>query len=373
MKIGIDISQTVYEGTGSARYVDRLVRGLATHPTNLELTLFGSALKKRRSLEIYKQLGANTKFFPFPPTFFEVLWNQMHTAPFEQFAGVVDIYHSSDWTQAPSRAKKVTTVHDLIPFLFPEYVHPRIKRAHQERWKWIVKEVDHLIVDAECTKQDVISMFQYPADQISVVPLGVEERFIQLGQIRHESKLDTKVLDKYQLSLGGYLLAVGTMEPRKNLPRLIAAYAKLPAEIRSLYGLVVVGKKAWADEIEISEGINVRFTGYVEDEDLPYLYAGAKLFVMPSIYEGFGFPVLEAMASGTPVIASKLSSLPEVGGETIMYFENVEDDNQMAKDLETAILAYPGNLSELAFARAKNMNWEKTVEQTIGVYEKIMG
>lgn len=385
MKVGIDISQVAYEGTGSARYVVELVRAMVSIPTELQFSLFGSALRKNRSItEFLLTLSANnfdSKIYRFPPKFFEILWNKLHFVDFELFAGEVDIYHSSDWTQAPSKSTKVTTVHDLIPFLFPEYVDPRIIEAHKARWKWITREVDHLIVDAECTKQDIINRFGFEVNRISVIPLGVDIRFLEIGKIKsnendelksdHQVKL-SNVLEKFTIEEGKFVLAVGTLEPRKNIKKLVEAFGRLSKDVRDSLTLVIVGKKAWAESVEIPQNTKVIFTGYVDDADLPYLFGGARLFVMPSIYEGFGLPVLEAMSTFTPVLASRRSSIGEIGGDTINYIEEPNELESIEKSL-TEALSEPinRNLNQNAYQRACIYNWEKTAKETINVYNSL--
>lgn len=381
MNVGIDISQAVYEGTGSARYVINLLRGFAElgAESGLELTLFGSAYKRRKFLDKYANLGKQARFYPFPPKFFELMWNKLHVVNFEEFAGKVDIYHASDWTQGPSKAKKVTTVHDLIPFLFPEFVHSRIRAAHQARWKWIQEEADVVIVDAECTKQDILKLFNLSESRIEVIPLGIEKRFLDQGASKFKdnalqdqiSTMQQAVLEKYRLGKGRYILSVGTLEPRKNMQRLVEAYTHLDGEIRNEYPLVIVGKPAWMDQIAVPEGCDVRFTGYIDDDDLPYMYAGAKLFVMPSLYEGFGFPVLEAMACGTPVLAAKAASLPEVGGACVEYFEDALNTDQMAIDLRRCLENYPVQKLSGAHNRASEMTWNTTARKTLQLYKKM--
>lgn len=381
MNVGIDISQAVYEGTGSARYVINLLRGFAEigAGADLELTLFGSAYKRRKFLDNYANLGKRTKYYPFPPKFFELLWNKLHVVNFEEFVGNVDIYHSSDWTQGPSKAKKVTTVHDLIPFLFPEFVHPRIRVAHQARWKWIQEEVDVVIVDAECTKKDIIKLFKLSEERIVVIPLGIEKRFLDQGAYKFNKNalqdqtlaMQQVVIEKYKLGKDRYILSVGTLEPRKNMQRLVEAYSHLDSEIRKEYPLVIVGKPAWMDQIAVPEGCDVRFTGYIDDDDLPYVYAGAKLFVMPSLYEGFGFPVLEAMACGTPVLAANAAALPEIGGDFIEYFRDASNIDQMTTDLGRCLVSYELEKASEARMRASEMTWTTTARKTLQLYKKM--
>jgi glycosyltransferase involved in cell wall biosynthesis len=381
MRIGIDISQAVYEGTGSGRYVIELLRNLLAQDTKNRYVLFGSAMRRKNDLqELVQTFQGNGRFeyklFPFPPRFYEVLWNKLRSVRIEQFIGDVDIFHSSDWTQPPSKSKRITTVHDLIPFLFPEHVHPRIRKAHERRWKWIKSEIDHIIVDAEHTKNDIVKLFSIPPEKISVIPLGCDKKFFEIGakNISGESlgNESDAIYKKYGVESKRYLLSVGTLEPRKNIRRLIEAHSKLSAAFRKKYPLLVVGKKAWDSEFTSNQ--NVHFTGYVPDEELPFLYGGAVCFVMPSFYEGFGFPVLEAMASATSVVSSNSSSLPEIGGADIHYIEDSHDVDSIRMSIEHVLnssIEERLNEAKRAYSRAQNFTWEKTARDTMAVYDTV--
>lgn len=386
MRICIDISQTVYEGTGSGRYVVELVKELLAQDQTNEYVLFGSAMRRRSQLvslvallkDQFPKSHITPKLFYFPPKFFEIMWNRLHILPLELFTGPVEVYHSSDWVEAPSKAKRVTTVHDLIPFLYPAFVHPRIRDAHILRWKRILAEEDCIIVDAEVTKKDISSRFSFPSEKIAVIPLACDARFFEIGAKRIEGTLKSdeqiaEVLARYTLQFDSYLLCVGTLEPRKNIQRLIKAYSQLDAHVREKYPLVIVGKKSWSSDFDSTQG--VIFTGYVTDTDLPYLYGAAKCFIMPSFYEGFGFPVLEAMASGAPVISSNISSLPEIGGEEVHYIEDSESIESM-RLIISHVLASPieelSLVAKSAYTRAKTFSWKKTAARTLEIYKNLV-
>lgn len=199
--------------------------------------------------------------------------------------------------------------------------------------------------------------------------------FFAVGKAKLESEefSDTdrskRVLKSFGLSTDGYILSVGTLEPRKNIPRLIEAYTHLDLEVRSRFPLVIVGKKAWSSEFPDAQG--VLFTGYVDDADLPYLYGNARCFVMPSLYEGFGLPVLEAMASGTPVICSNRSSLPEIGGDEVHYIEDPEEVESIRVVLAHVLDSDGTELRRVAasaFARSRQFSWSRTAAETLEVY-----
>ncbi|MDQ3239206.1 MAG: glycosyltransferase family 4 protein [bacterium] len=384
MKICIDISQAVYEGTGSGRYVIELVKNLLLIDPENEYVLFGSAMRKNQSLlailDHFKSLDSNKKVsvknFTYPPKFFEIIWNKFNILKIERFVGEVDIVHSSDWTQPPTRAVTVTTVHDLIPFLFEEYVHPRILKAHKARWKWIQNSNVYIIVDALSTKKDIIEKFAISDERIAVVPLACDERFFEFGEKNIKGlPIDDEinnVLRKYNVNCKNYILSVGTLEPRKNIHKLIEAYSNLCEQTRSQYPLLIVGKKSWDGEIPNCEGVH--FTGYISDDVLPLIYAGAKCFIMPSLYEGFGLPMLEAMASGTAVICSNNSSLIEIGGQDVHYIENPKSAESIRVVLEHVLQTEGSdNLIEInaAYLRARTFSWKRTAMETLDVYNRL--
>ena len=179
MRIGIDISQTVFEGTGVANYTKSLVENLLKIDKKNTYVLFGASLRKRKLLNCYlarllKRFdNVSGRIYPFPPTFLEFLWNKLHIFPIEWFIGPVDVFLSSDWTQPPTiKAKKVTTVHDLTPWKFPQEAHPRIVAVHKRRMKWVKKECDLIICDSQSTKEDVKEIFGIEEKRLRVVYLG---------------------------------------------------------------------------------------------------------------------------------------------------------------------------------------------------------
>jgi len=352
MKIGIDISQIVYEGTGVATYTSQLVKSLVKVDTKNEYIFFASSLRRQD-----KFIGLGAKIFPFPPTALDFFWNRLHTLPIEQLLGKIDVFHSSDWTQPPSKAKKVTTIHDLVVYTHPEFSHPIIIDTQKRRLEWVKKECDLIIADSDATKRDIIELLKIPAEKIRTIYLAagseyVDYDFKNLGLVKEKYKLDKP-----------YILAVGTNEPRKNQNRLALAFKQLNLKD---YDLVVVGKYGWGDQELLK---NVRSLGFVPQEDLPAIYAGASLFVYPSLYEGFGVPILEAMSVGCPVVTSNVSSLPEVGGDAALYFDPLNIDD-IASKIITALDSK--GLKEKSLAQSKKFSWEKTASNTLKVYEELV-
>ena len=216
---------------------------------------------------------------------------------------------------------------------------------------------------SEATAADLVELFPRVAGRTHVVPLAADERFNPDGR---RATIDDR----------RYVLGVGTLEPRKNLTRLVEAFARLPEELREDRLLVLVGALGWdtADTVEAlrRHSALVRTPGHVDDEELRALYRGAELFAYPSLYEGFGLPVLEAMASGTPVLTSRSSSLPEVAGDAAVYVDPRSTDS-IAQGLREA-LGDPGRLAALAASgleRASRFSWDRTAAETLELLEKL--
>lgn len=286
----------------------------------------------------------------------------------------VDILHQPCFS-APVfyRGKKIVTVHDIIPLKFPGNL-PLASRLFYSRWMtYTYNYADYIIADSECTKKDIIKHLKIPAEKIRVIHLAVSNAFRPTSS-RVELE---KVKQKYRTG-DKYFIHTGTIEPRKNLPFLVKAYF-LAVKAGIEENLVIVGKRGWYYEDlfklvkETHLDDRVIFTGYAADSEIPQLYSGATALVFPSLYEGFGFPPLEAASCGTPVISSNTSSLPEVLDKAGILLApqdekrwakamlNVATDRKLAESLRIAGLA-----------QAKKFSWEATAKKTIEVYEEVM-
>ena len=282
------------------------------------------------------------------------------------------IFHGPNFHLALMPNKSVVTIHDLSVLRHPE-CHPedRTDFWNKEIYK-VAERSTKIITVSEFQKQEIIELLGVDADKIHVVYLGVESKFRPYNP---EDSQD--VLQKYGLEYKQYSLVVSTIEPRKNFIRLLKAFEQLPKSMRRTYPLAIVGDKGWKSEeihkvitglIEKKEAVRL---GYVDEADLPYLYASAAVFLYPSIYEGFGLPVLEAMASGTPVLTSNTSSLPEVAGEGCLLIDpySIEDITTAWQNI-LGDLALREELSEAGIIQAKKFSWQRCAQQTIEVYEK---
>ena len=267
----------------------------------------------------------------------------------------------------------VITVHDLSVFKFPE-THPSARvRAFGQLFKSSLDRSAHVITDTETIKQELVATFSVRPENVTAIPLGVDPRF---GPFQGSH---SKALASWGLSAEGYGLCVSTLEPRKNILELILAWERLPAGVRSRFPLALAGGSGWENDDlhrEIERGVGggwLRYLGFIQDELLPELYSGAALFIYPSIYEGFGLPPIEAMASGVPVIVANRSCLPEVCGDAARYVDPA-DPELFASTIEASLLDVPwrAEAAVRGVERARQFTWQRCVDRTIGVYRKVI-
>lgn len=352
MKIVIDISQIVY-GTGVSVYTKELVKNLAKIDKTNEYILFGSSFRRNKELmdfaDSVNSRNFSSKIIGLPPSILEVLWNKLHIFPIEKFVGQIDIVHTSDWVDPPTKAKKISTLHDLSWKLFPNETNPKIINAHSSKLAWIKKESDFVIVPSEATKMDAVKL-GVESNKIKVIPEGVSSEFKPLGQERVD-----KVIKKYGLD-AKYLLAVGTT-PRKNIKKIVNSYSKIQ--------FVIVGKRPQG----LFRATNAKFLGHVPTDDLVALYNGAQALVYASIYEGFGLPIIEAFACKCPVVCSDTSSLPEVAGKAAVLVDP-NNENSIAHGIETALNDRKKYINA-GLVRSKSFSFKKMAESTLKIYNTI--
>lgn len=369
MKIAIDISQSVH-GTGVSKYTENLVESLLKIDNKNEYLLFGTSLrgysklkKLRQKLSIYHNV--NFKFFILPIRIFEILFNWLRIIPINLILGDIDVLHTSDWIEpkVTSSTKKVTTVHDMVPYLFPATLPNRILRNHKRKLKAVKTESKLIITPSSTTKDDVEKLLGIEAEKLKVIPEAASYAF----RPQSDEKIKS-VLSKYKIK-NPYILSVSTREPRKNISTLIDAFEKLSRDFQNI-NLVLTGKKGWGQAIEIIP--NVIETGYVTDEELICLYAGCKVFVYPSLYEGFGLPIIEAMACGAPIIASNNSSIIETAKDAAILVEP-RSDVQIKKAIELVLNLETDDYQKMVRAsldRARQYSWAKAAKETLKVYEE---
>ena len=357
MKIGIDISQIVYD-TGVSAYTKALVKALLAIDQENQYTLFGGSARLLPVLNDYVnslQGNPEKKVFPIPPTLADWLFNILRFPPIETLIGQVDVFHSSDWTQPKTSAAKVTTVHDLAPLRFPRETHPRIVAVHKRRLDLVKKEVDLVIVPSDATRDDLVD-FGVGAEKIRVIP----EAPTIIKQKATPEEIEA-VKKKYKID-DQYLITVGVGK-RKNTKRLIKAFEN--ARVGRNLKLVLLGR----NDLGYPEERGLRFTGHVTKEEYSALVSGAEALVYPSLFEGFGLPILEGFAAGVPVVTSNVSSLPQVAGEGAVMVNPYEVDS-ITEGIKEA-LKNPKKLIQRGSKRLQDFSWEETARKTLAVYNEL--
>ena len=411
MRIGIDYTSAATQGAGIGRYTRELMRALLATPSANTYSFFYA--KRDRIDESSLQLPtSNLHHLPFHDKWLMRLWHRLQIPlPVETFVGKVDLFHSPDFTLPPTLPGVPTllTVHDLSFVRDPDSAWPSLRAFLNTAVPRSVKRATHVLADSLATKHDLIELFGTPAEKITVLYSGVEARF---APVRDQVEIE-RVCAKYDLPRP-FILSVGTLQPRKNYGRLIQAFAELikhpersggrpstslrfahavpqpkagrrarrdaPAaqsKDASLH-LVITGGKGWLYE-SIFEQVKslglenrVHFPGFVDDADLPALYSAADVFAYVSLYEGFGLPLLEAMACGTPVIASNVSSLPEVVGEVGLQV-NPRDVADITRALKAMIDQSELRTTAIAAGldRARTFSWEKAARELLSIYDSM--
>lgn len=378
MIIGIDISSIPY-GTGVSNYTLNLVRHLVKiDPTNKYKLLYYS-LRQPLPAEI-RQLAEKSNVtiyhYRFPPRLVELIWNQLHIFPLELFIGKCDVFHTWDWTQPPAfKAKLVSTVHDLVPFLFPEYQHKRTISTFNRKMELVAREKTHLICVSQNTQNDLFKLFpQIDPDLTKVIFEAAEDKYDQFYKLSLSEKKKKEAVIHHQYGLNHFILAQGTREPRKNLDRLVEAFIsykqKHPA---SRVELAITGKYGWGSDVNTPITQSIKILGYIPEKDMVALHSAAICLVYPSLYEGFGLPLIKSMKVGTPVITSNASSLPEiVGNAAILVNPNSSQDiaSAIEKVLKSSILRT--NLSRKGIKQAKKYSWTITAAETLKFYQSLI-
>lgn len=283
------------------------------------------------------------------------------------------VFHGPNYYLPPFGGRSVVTVHDLSHYVWTQGHPPERVRYMQAEMELSLKRATAIITDTEYTRQEVSQYFGWPLSRIFAVHLASGPEFAP----RSQAEL-TAALRSLDLEPGGYCLFTGTVEPRKNLSTLLSAYGRLPAATRLRWPLVVAGYWGWKSEalhksLQAAQSQGwLKYLGFVPQHILPLLMAGARLFAYPSHYEGFGLPVLEAMASGVPVVCSNASTLPEVaGGAAAMHAPDDEDAllALLAAGLEDEVWRSEARAAGLK--QARQFSWTKCARETLAVYRAV--
>jgi len=368
MLIYLDVSAAVHRRAGLGRYAESLARALVAADPQC-YALFYNRERGIEPLAGLERLPTRTVALGYKPWRMLVWLGQLARIGFDRLIPDAALFHAAEHLLLPLRdVPTVLTVHDLIFRHLPEHHKPLNRWYLNLTLPLYCRRATHIVAVSECTRRDLVAAYGVPPEKVTVVHEAADPRFClqppdTIAAVRARYGLPDR-----------YLLFVGTVEPRKNLTRLLAAFETLHAD-RLTDGLVIVGRRGWLCDdffaaLERSPARDaVIFPGYVPDEDLPAIYAGAQAFVFPSLYEGFGLPVLEAMACGVPVVTSGASSIPEAGGDAALYCDPTDVEEMTAavlRVLQDADLR--AEMRRRGVEQAGRFSWQRAAEETAAVY-----
>jgi glycosyltransferase involved in cell wall biosynthesis len=306
MRIVVDVTPLALPRTGIGNYVLGMLMGLSEAGAEHEIVAFSAVAPpgKRRIAQALDGVPIEQRLVVVPPKshWWRTAWSRLGRGPVEWLAGPLDVFHFSDWMYPPQRGGlRATTIHDLVPLRHPDWVHPQTYRMHSRKYDHAAQTCHLIVVNSEFTAGEVVDLLGFPRERICVAYPGIQAACTADGPAR---------------DLGGqYVLTVATLERRKNLETLLEAMVLVRKGHPDLR-LAVVGGPGWQGPGMDMAGVLP--LGYVVDDDLAALYRGASAFVYPSRFEGFGMPIVEAMASGTPVVSSAHPSMDEASGNAAL-------------------------------------------------------
>lgn len=375
MRIGLEVTAAVRQGGGIGRYVRELLRAMAASDRDNNYRLFYASPNPVPHPLPPLPPNFHATRLPFEDIWLARLWHRLRAPlPVELITGRIDVYHSPDFTLAPTLpgTPGLLTVHDLSFLRDPSSASPALRSYLQIAVRRSVLSASHILADSQATKVDLIEIYGTPADRITVLYAGVEKAFQPVTEL---SRL-AEVRKRYRLGETPFVLSLSTLQPRKNYVRLIEAFDVALGATQ--FKLVLAGSKGWQHQ-EIFNEVQSRdlegkvlFPGFIADADLPALYSAAEVMAYPSLYEGFGLPIVEAMACGTPVLASTAPCLPEIAGQAAILVDpyDVQDIaiglTRLASDLPLR-----AELVKKGVARARKFSWQESAQQLLGLYHEI--
>lgn len=366
-RIGIDARLTHYRKGGISNYIEQLIAHLPTIDPSNKYAIFHSRKDHRDLAQGSNQVK-------------RICWTPAHhriervALSAEILPHRLDLFHSPDFIPPAIGYKhSVITIHDLTFLHYPEFLTDESRRYYNDQIEYAVKRARHIMTDSEATRVDVLTLLDVAPQKVTTVWLGISDHF------QPASAEAIAVLRKQYDLPTHYILFVGTFEPRKNVSGLLHAYAHLLTELPDAPKLVLAGRSGWLFEEVRTQVETLGLTAQVlwREEiiyaDMPALYSGANLLCLPSHYEGFGFPPLEAMACGTPSVVANRASLPEVVGDAAILVDP-DDPQSIAQGLRDGLT--DSDLRQLlitkGFQRAKSFTWEAAAQKVFDVYQQVL-
>jgi glycosyltransferase involved in cell wall biosynthesis len=368
LRIAIDARKLRDYGIGT--YVRNLLRQLS----RLDQTTEYVVLCRGGDCEIVSELGSNFRAVPETSPGYSV--REQFLVPRDLRREKADLFHSPHYVVSPlTPCKQVVTIHDCIHLRFPQYLPNRLGYAYAKSFLWIAThQSDRIMTVSEASKRDILEYFNVPPQKIDVIYNGIDDRF----STPPPEEDVIRVRERYQLD-GPFILYAGNIKPHKNVERLIEAFHTFRHNGFEHVKLLIIGDEV-SKYATLRRAVHrhklhkhVRFFGFVPDRTLAILYRLATVFVFPSLYEGFGLPPLEAMASGTPVITSNVSSLPEVVGDAALLID--PHDSDAIADAMQRVLSDPAlqkAMRERGLARAAHFSWDRSIRRVREIYAEVL-
>lgn len=365
MRIGIDARPLCAPKTGDRTYLLGLLEGLARVGANHEIILY---FDQPPPADVPFARGWQTRVVTAPHP---RLWTPL-ALPDAARVHRCDVLHVQYIAPTCRRPRVVTTIHDVTYRLHPEWFPLKDRLLLDWGIRKSLRTVAAVITGSECTRRDLARVYGLPPERVSLTPYAVSPTFRPPA----DQRAAQEVITRHGVA-APYALFVGVLQPRKNLPRLISAFRAARQRAGFLHRLVIAGKVGWKAAPSVAAigqaraAGDVQYLGYVPDADLPALYSGAAAFLFPTLYEGFGLPVLEALACGTPTLTSNVSALPEVAGDAALLADPMDE-----AALTEAIIALltdeslRADLTAAGPARARQFTWDRTAQLTLECYER---
>lgn len=358
LRLGIDISAIPYN-RGISRYTANLVRALSKRK-DLHMRVFGTSRGQYADLQEFcnKEIThVPHTLLKHPVKIMEVLWNRLHLVSPELLMGDMDVFHSWEMQPPLSKAALVSTIHDLAMLRFPKTADPYVLEMHQRSWKHLKKEAKAIIAVSHATKNDIVELLGIPQDKVHVVYEAIpDEARLRLTSVRAKELTTQLNITK------PYIFFVGTLEPRKNVQKLIQAWRPLKKHV----GLVLAGAQGWES---IKQENDLKTLGVVSNEQLAALYNQAEVLAYPSLYEGFGLPILDGFYHKVPVVTSNISSMPEIAGDSAVLVDPHHVES-IQEGLELAMKHRKTYVQKGALQLKKFSSWDRVATETMNVYER---